>query len=361
MGLESATYIDDLTASNPVSGDTVAQGDDHIRLLKSVLKATFPNLAAPRYLEQARADVASASAPDIWAAASNYVNITGTTTITDFADADFSGQMKLVRFDDALTLTHGATEINLPSGANITTAAGDHALFVAQGTTQFNCVYYLRKSGRAIIEADDELPTQTGADDGLFLQADGAGGVSYELALPDQSGNSGLFLTTDGTDASWVAAETVLIGILEDQKTSGTDGGTFSSGADRTRTLNTEVYNRDSTITLSSNQFTLPAGTWFIKWEAPVGFHSSAAGHQSFLYNFTDSSEVKRGSSGRIDGGDFSSVWNYLSKGSAVVTIADAKAFEIRHRISETVSGSGFGSSGGHGTEVYTRVEIFRI
>lgn len=152
MGLESATYLDDLVTTNPVAGDLVAQGDDHFRLLKSVLKATFPNLDTPRYLEQARADVASASAPDIWAATTNYVNITGTTTITDFADADFSGQVKLVRFDDALTLTHGASAINLPGGADITTAAGDHALFVAQGTTQFNCVFYMKKSGRAVIE-----------------------------------------------------------------------------------------------------------------------------------------------------------------------------------------------------------------
>jgi microcystin-dependent protein len=144
MALESATYINDFVATNPVSTDAVAQGDDHLRLLKAVLKASLPGIAAPRYLEQARADVASASAPDIWAATTNYVNITGTTTITDFADADFSGQTKLVRFDDVLTLTHGASAIVLPGSADIVTAAGDHALFVAQGTTQFVCVMYIR-------------------------------------------------------------------------------------------------------------------------------------------------------------------------------------------------------------------------
>jgi microcystin-dependent protein len=146
MSVESATYLNDLVTTNPIATDTVAQGDDHLRLLKAVLKASFPGIAAPRYLEQARADVASASAPDIWAATTNYVNITGTTTITDFADADFSGQTKLVRFDAVLTLTHGASAIVLPGGANITTAAGDHALFVAQGTTQFICIMYIRAS-----------------------------------------------------------------------------------------------------------------------------------------------------------------------------------------------------------------------
>jgi hypothetical protein len=46
MALETATYIDDLVATNPTAGDPVSQGDDHIRLLKSVIQATFPNISA---------------------------------------------------------------------------------------------------------------------------------------------------------------------------------------------------------------------------------------------------------------------------------------------------------------------------
>lgn len=43
MGLEAATYISDLVATNPVGAtDTVAQGDDHLRLLKTVIQATWP-------------------------------------------------------------------------------------------------------------------------------------------------------------------------------------------------------------------------------------------------------------------------------------------------------------------------------
>lgn len=45
MGLETGTYIDDLVATNPVaSTDSRREGDDHLRLIKSVLKNTFPNL-----------------------------------------------------------------------------------------------------------------------------------------------------------------------------------------------------------------------------------------------------------------------------------------------------------------------------
>ena len=44
MGLETGTYIDSLNSSNPGATDSVAQGDDHIRLLKSTIKSTFPNI-----------------------------------------------------------------------------------------------------------------------------------------------------------------------------------------------------------------------------------------------------------------------------------------------------------------------------
>jgi hypothetical protein len=47
MGLETGTYIDDLVATNPAGTDVKSQGDDHIRLLKATIKATFPNIDAP--------------------------------------------------------------------------------------------------------------------------------------------------------------------------------------------------------------------------------------------------------------------------------------------------------------------------
>lgn len=43
MALETGTYISDLTASNPAGGDNTSQGDDHLRLIKAVAQATFPN------------------------------------------------------------------------------------------------------------------------------------------------------------------------------------------------------------------------------------------------------------------------------------------------------------------------------
>ena len=43
MALESATYVSGLVDTNPSGSDSISQGDDHLRLIKSVLKNTLPN------------------------------------------------------------------------------------------------------------------------------------------------------------------------------------------------------------------------------------------------------------------------------------------------------------------------------
>lgn len=43
MSLEVGTYLSSLVSANPLSSDQVAQGDDHIRLIKTLLANTFPN------------------------------------------------------------------------------------------------------------------------------------------------------------------------------------------------------------------------------------------------------------------------------------------------------------------------------
>lgn len=52
MGLETGTYISDLVVTNPLGSDNKSQGDDHIRLIKQVIKNTFPNIDGPVTLTQ---------------------------------------------------------------------------------------------------------------------------------------------------------------------------------------------------------------------------------------------------------------------------------------------------------------------
>lgn len=46
MPLEVATFINQLNPANPVGSDPLAQADDHLRLLKTTIKNTFPNIDA---------------------------------------------------------------------------------------------------------------------------------------------------------------------------------------------------------------------------------------------------------------------------------------------------------------------------
>lgn len=98
-------------------------------------------------------DVASASSCDIWATNGNLVHVTGTTTIADFGTAPQAGCWRLVIFDGALTLTHGASAIVLPGSANITTAANDLA-FVWADTTTKHYVMYQKADGTATVSTN---------------------------------------------------------------------------------------------------------------------------------------------------------------------------------------------------------------
>jgi hypothetical protein len=49
MALETGTTLSSLVTANPTSIDPISQGDDHVRLIKSVLKAQFPGAAGQGY------------------------------------------------------------------------------------------------------------------------------------------------------------------------------------------------------------------------------------------------------------------------------------------------------------------------
>jgi len=88
------------------------------------------------------ASVASAATTDLGNVTGVNVTITGTTTITSLGDAP-TGAKRWVTFSGILILTYNATALILPGAANITTAAGDTALFVSLGSANWKCLDYL--------------------------------------------------------------------------------------------------------------------------------------------------------------------------------------------------------------------------
>lgn len=96
------------------------------------------------------ASVASATTTNIWVTDGNTVHITGTTTITSLSTAPQAGAIRRTIFDGALILTNGANLILPNNGNNITTAAGDSAVWYADTTTQIRCIGYLKSNGESL-------------------------------------------------------------------------------------------------------------------------------------------------------------------------------------------------------------------
>lgn len=112
-------------------------------------------------------DIASASTISV--GEGGYFNVTGTTTITDIDFAtDKAGRKVCLKFAGALTLTHNATTLILPGGANITTAAGDTAEFVSEGSDNVRCVSYTKASGLPTVSPSIALATYAEIDCGLL-------------------------------------------------------------------------------------------------------------------------------------------------------------------------------------------------
>lgn len=146
------------------------------------------------------------------------------------------------------------------------------------------------------------------------------------------------------------------VAIIEDQKAQNTAGGTFTSGADRTRDLNVEVSDLSGLVTIAANQITVTnAGTYEFEWSAPA-FGVNL--HQSFLYNITAASETKRGTSEQAPAG--TSVTS-RSFGKTIVVLVASAVFEIRHRCGTTRATDGFGPLANFGTEVFTQVRIRKL
>jgi hypothetical protein len=160
--------------------------------------------------------------------------------------------------------------------------------------------------------------------------------------------------------SAWVAVaggggSSTTSAVFSNSKASGTDDGTFTSGAWRTRDLNTTDFNNITSASLASNQITLPAGTYNVIGNAPA---FKVNNHQSRWYNITDSAVVQLGQNAYVANGALNTT---ISPVNASFTIAASKVFELQHRCTTTVTSEGFGVNAGWGTEVYSTVQITKV
>ena len=187
-----------------------------------------------RVLDQGvEADLASAATTDIGNQTTPFLRITGTTGITSFGTA-YKGP-RYLRFADALLLTHNASTLLLPTGANITTAAGDSALLVPVGnpSSGWLVAFYQRATGAA-------LAVDLNAATGVLAVAKGGTGKTDGSNLYDTGDIKYSVRTT--AQAGWVKADGLTIG-------SAASGATNRANAD-TEALFTLLWSGTTNTTL---------------------------------------------------------------------------------------------------------------
>ena len=158
MTVESASFVSGLVPAYPPGSDSISEGDDHLRLIKTVLQGTFPNANAAMNGIHTGTEPTSTSAGQLW-------------------------------FDTSLNVLKIRNEAD---GAWVTLGASPVTDFKILGS---NTVGWIPPTA-------DGSPNQ-------FLTTDGAGNLDWASAsgdeLPSQTGHAGKYLTTDGSSASWAS------------------------------------------------------------------------------------------------------------------------------------------------------------
>jgi hypothetical protein len=233
MSLETGSYINDLVVTNPTSTDPKSQGDDHFRLIKTVLKNTFAGFAGlvvatgpeaqgatvndyvvtvspapaaytPNFFLAFKATHTNAGAATIAVNALAAKTLKGVDgTVVEAGDIELGG---------VVVAWYDGTDFFLVSGNDRVARAGD----TYTGTHDFSGATLVSPqldakvdeiSGTAKDLALTGIPTAPTAAAGnstnqiattAFVVA-----TAFSAALPNQAGNAGKFVTTDGTNAYW--------------------------------------------------------------------------------------------------------------------------------------------------------------
>lgn len=145
MTVETASYISQLDPTYPAAGDAKSEGDNHFRLVKTVLKTQFPNFGT---------NAITATAAEV-----NY--LVGVTSAVQ-------------------------TQLNTLTSAKAAKAGDTYT-----GAHDFT-------GGTIAVPTATVGDATTKAASTAFVAA-----AAFNAVLPGQTGNGGKFVTTDGTNASW--------------------------------------------------------------------------------------------------------------------------------------------------------------
>lgn len=222
MALESSTYINGLVATNPTSSDNISDGDNHIRLLKSTIKATFPNVtgAVSGTHTAINSAVTEANAATNANTASKIVKrdgsgnfSAGTITAALTGNASTASALQTARTIGGVSF-NGSANINLP-GVNTTgnQSTSGNAATASRWASARTITLGQDLSGSVSIRGDANVTLNaTVADDShnhIISNVDGLQAALNGKLSTSGNAASASTATTASTAARWTTARTI--------------------------------------------------------------------------------------------------------------------------------------------------------
>jgi len=262
MALESVEHIDDLNVSNPLGTDARSQGDNHIRNIKTALKADFPNVDAAcnptptefNVLAGVTAGTAAASKAVVLDSntringvdlvASGSYSVAGTGILVDS-----SGTMTLSNVDALDATTETTIESAIDSLTNLVTTGALNSGSITSGFGSIDI-------GSSVLSTTGTItgPSGTWDSGGMDIAASDSYAVAGTDILSDSSGTMTLS-NVDALDSTTEATIETAIDTLSNLTTTGALGsGSITSGFG-----NIDIGS--STIG-ATGTITGPSGTW---------------------------------------------------------------------------------------------------
>lgn len=205
-----------------VAGDALASPTSAVSY--GLVTATNPSISSEAIHRKGTA-VASAATCDIWNTQGDFIHITGNTgPITSFGTAPYAGARKEIVFDSTPTITHNATTLVLPGGANITAAANDRMIIRADTTANMIVVDYIKATGKSVINTANTQPTRQ-----VFTSGTGAtyttpaGATRINVRMVGGGGGGGANATNAGANGTSTTFDTLTAAFGS--------GGTHNAGA----------------------------------------------------------------------------------------------------------------------------------
>jgi len=176
MAKETATYISQLVATNPVASDSVSVGDDHLRMLKTVLKTQFSGLTGTTAISATEAEMNYLDLATLGTSADSKVLTQASGVVTIAGDVKITGTTPLLTIGDS-----GAEDTTILFDGNAKDfhiALDDTAdkLVIGEGSTV--------GTNEILSITDDTVTIGDGAAADTYLNFDG-NAVNFRIGIDD--------------------------------------------------------------------------------------------------------------------------------------------------------------------------------